>query len=111
MTSTTVHVDAACVALKSSDKIPIEALWSYFMKYTGHDLKAAIFLGKTENYINVANELHMCFCANFGWGDGFRGSTPSALGGDVKLETWQRRDHKPALTASSAAQRMTPVLS
>jgi hypothetical protein len=55
----------ACVALKSSDNIPIEALWSYFLKYTGHDLKAAILLGKTENYINVANELHMCvvkFC-------------------------------------------------
>jgi hypothetical protein len=27
----------ACVALKSSDNIPIEALWSYFLKYTGHD--------------------------------------------------------------------------
>jgi hypothetical protein len=55
-----------CVALKSSDNIPIEALWSYFLKYTGHNLKAAILLGKTENYINVANELHMCvvkFCA------------------------------------------------
>jgi hypothetical protein len=50
----------ACVALKSSDNIPIEALWSYFLKYRGHDLKAAILLGKTENYINVANELHMC---------------------------------------------------
>ncbi|KAJ7307726.1 hypothetical protein DFH08DRAFT_824254 [Mycena albidolilacea] len=49
----------ACVALKSSDNIPIKALWSYFVKYTGHDLKAAILLGKTENYINVANELHI----------------------------------------------------
>ncbi|KAJ6483425.1 hypothetical protein C8R45DRAFT_932038 [Mycena sanguinolenta] len=49
----------ACVALKSSDNIPIEALWSYFLKYTGHDLKAAILLGKTENYINIANEFHM----------------------------------------------------
>ncbi|KAJ6555485.1 hypothetical protein B0H10DRAFT_1847928 [Mycena sp. CBHHK59/15] len=49
----------ACVALKSSDNIPIEALWSYFLKYTGHDLKAAILLGKTENYINVSNELHI----------------------------------------------------
>ncbi|KAF8184632.1 hypothetical protein K438DRAFT_1907864 [Mycena galopus ATCC 62051] len=49
----------ACVALKSSDNIPIEALWSYFLKYTGHDLKAAILVGKTENYINVANEVHM----------------------------------------------------
>ena len=32
---------------------------------SGHDLKAAILLGKMENYINVANELHMCvvkFC-------------------------------------------------
>jgi hypothetical protein len=48
------------VALKSSDNIPIEALWSYFLKYTGHDWKAAILLGKTENYINVTNELHMC---------------------------------------------------
>ncbi|KAJ7904001.1 hypothetical protein B0H13DRAFT_2334931 [Mycena leptocephala] len=27
--------------------------------YTGHDLKAANLLGKTENYINVANELHI----------------------------------------------------
>jgi hypothetical protein len=26
----------------------------------GHNLKAAILLGKTENYVNVANELHMC---------------------------------------------------
>jgi hypothetical protein len=55
----------ACVALKSSDNIPVEALWSHFLKYTGHDLKAAILLGKTENYINVSNELHMCvvkFC-------------------------------------------------
>ncbi|KAJ7251638.1 hypothetical protein C8J57DRAFT_1016033, partial [Mycena rebaudengoi] len=50
---------SACVALKSSDNIPIEALWSYFLKYTGHDLKAAILLGKTENYINVANKLHI----------------------------------------------------
>ncbi|KAF8181716.1 hypothetical protein K438DRAFT_1601425, partial [Mycena galopus ATCC 62051] len=49
----------ACVALKSSDNIPIEALWSYFLKYTGHDLKAAILLDKTENYINVANEVHI----------------------------------------------------
>ncbi|KAJ7938576.1 hypothetical protein B0H13DRAFT_1851527 [Mycena leptocephala] len=49
----------ACVALKSSDNIPIEALWSYFLKYTGHGLKAATLLGKTENYINVANELHI----------------------------------------------------
>ncbi|KAF8209489.1 hypothetical protein K438DRAFT_1753828 [Mycena galopus ATCC 62051] len=49
----------ACVALKSSDNIPIEALWSYFLKYTGHDLKAAILLGKTENYINVANNVHI----------------------------------------------------
>ncbi|KAJ6455022.1 hypothetical protein C8R45DRAFT_1056748 [Mycena sanguinolenta] len=49
----------ACVALKSSDNIPIEALWSYFLKYTGHDLKAAILLGKTENYVNIANELHI----------------------------------------------------
>ncbi|KAJ6494359.1 hypothetical protein C8R45DRAFT_776568, partial [Mycena sanguinolenta] len=38
----------SCVALKSSDNIPIEALWSYFLKYTGHDLKAAILLGKAE---------------------------------------------------------------
>jgi len=56
----------ACVALKSSDNIPIEALWSYFLKYTGHDLKAGFLLGKTENYINVTNEVHMCvvkFCA------------------------------------------------
>ncbi|KAF8133166.1 hypothetical protein K438DRAFT_1787683 [Mycena galopus ATCC 62051] len=49
----------ACVALKSSDNIPIEALWSYFLKYMGHNLKAAILLGKTENYINVANEVHI----------------------------------------------------
>ncbi|KAF7345210.1 hypothetical protein MSAN_01897500 [Mycena sanguinolenta] len=49
----------SCVALKSSDNIPIEALWSYFLKFTGHDLKAAILLGKTENYINIANELHI----------------------------------------------------
>ncbi|KAJ7269124.1 hypothetical protein C8J57DRAFT_1066839, partial [Mycena rebaudengoi] len=49
----------ACVALKSSDNIPIEALWSYILKYTGHDLKAAILLGRTENYINVSNELHI----------------------------------------------------
>ncbi|KAJ6491009.1 hypothetical protein C8R45DRAFT_1137970 [Mycena sanguinolenta] len=49
----------SCVALKSSDNIPIEALWSYFLKYTGHDLKAAILLGKAENYINIANELHI----------------------------------------------------
>ncbi|KAJ7794677.1 hypothetical protein B0H14DRAFT_2621667 [Mycena olivaceomarginata] len=58
-------VAPACVALKSSDNIPIEALWSHFLKYTGHDLKAAILLGKTENYINVSNKLHMCvvkFC-------------------------------------------------
>ncbi|KAF8145091.1 hypothetical protein K438DRAFT_1782221 [Mycena galopus ATCC 62051] len=45
------YTDApACVALKSSDNI---------LKYTGHCLKAAILLGKTENYINVANELHI----------------------------------------------------
>ncbi|KAJ7937963.1 hypothetical protein B0H13DRAFT_1851916 [Mycena leptocephala] len=44
---------------KSSDNIPIEALWSYFLKYTGHDSMAAILLGKTENYMNVANELHI----------------------------------------------------
>ncbi|KAJ7818704.1 hypothetical protein B0H14DRAFT_2601133 [Mycena olivaceomarginata] len=49
----------ACVTLKSSDNIPIEALWSYFLQYTGHDLKAAILLGKTEDYINVENELHI----------------------------------------------------
>ncbi|KAJ7198040.1 hypothetical protein C8J57DRAFT_1233185 [Mycena rebaudengoi] len=42
-----------------SDNIPIEALWSYFLKYTGHDLKAAILLGHTENYINVTNKLHI----------------------------------------------------
>ncbi|KAJ7859018.1 hypothetical protein B0H14DRAFT_2577395 [Mycena olivaceomarginata] len=52
-------VAPACVALKSSDNIPIEALWSHFLKYTGHDLKAAILLGKTENYINVSNKLHI----------------------------------------------------
>ncbi|KAJ7234572.1 hypothetical protein C8J57DRAFT_1439511 [Mycena rebaudengoi] len=51
----------ACVALKSSDNIPIEALCNYILKYTGHDLKAAILLGRTENYINVSNELHMHF--------------------------------------------------
>ncbi|KAJ7290753.1 hypothetical protein C8J57DRAFT_1013470, partial [Mycena rebaudengoi] len=51
----------ACVALKSSDNIPIEALWSYILKYTGHDLKAAILLGRTENYINVSNKLHIHF--------------------------------------------------
>ncbi|KAJ7197696.1 hypothetical protein C8J57DRAFT_1018632, partial [Mycena rebaudengoi] len=51
----------ACVALKSSDNIPIEALWSYILKYTGHDLKAAILLDRTENYINVSNELHIHF--------------------------------------------------
>ncbi|KAJ7242282.1 hypothetical protein C8J57DRAFT_1244151 [Mycena rebaudengoi] len=27
----------------------------------GHDLKAAILLGRTENYINVSNELHIHF--------------------------------------------------
>ncbi|KAJ6524744.1 hypothetical protein B0H19DRAFT_1085137 [Mycena capillaripes] len=44
---------------KSSDNIPIKALWSYFLKYARHDLKVAILLDKTENYINVANELHI----------------------------------------------------
>ncbi|KAJ7210766.1 hypothetical protein GGX14DRAFT_363137 [Mycena pura] len=47
----------ACV--KSSDNIPIESLWSYLLKFTGHDLKAAILLGKTNNYMNPANELHI----------------------------------------------------
>ncbi|KAJ7216012.1 hypothetical protein GGX14DRAFT_359351 [Mycena pura] len=49
----------ACVTLKSSDNIPIESLWSYFLKLTGHDLKAVILYGKTENYINIANDLHI----------------------------------------------------
>ncbi|KAF7291303.1 hypothetical protein MIND_01274300 [Mycena indigotica] len=49
----------ATVALKSSDNIPIEALWSYLLKFIGHDLKAVILLGKEKNYLNITNDIHI----------------------------------------------------
>ncbi|KAJ7363723.1 hypothetical protein DFH08DRAFT_681566, partial [Mycena albidolilacea] len=49
----------AAVALKSSDNIPTEALWSYLLKFTGHNLKAVVLLGKTNNYMNITLDLHI----------------------------------------------------
>ncbi|KAJ7616016.1 hypothetical protein FB45DRAFT_1106958 [Roridomyces roridus] len=49
----------AVVALPSTDNIPIESLWSYLRNFIGRDLKAAILLGKTENYMNVTDEVHI----------------------------------------------------
>ncbi|KAJ7608409.1 hypothetical protein FB45DRAFT_710743, partial [Roridomyces roridus] len=45
------------VALKSTDNLPIEFIWSYFLQFTGHDLKATILSGKSENLINIGLEL------------------------------------------------------
>lgn len=50
----------ACVALQSSDNIPIESLWSYLRKFIGRDIKETILEGKTQHYINSSNEIHMC---------------------------------------------------
>ncbi|KAJ7622372.1 hypothetical protein FB45DRAFT_753535, partial [Roridomyces roridus] len=49
----------AVVALPSTDNIPIESLWSYLRNFSGRDLKAAILLGKTENYMNVTDDVHI----------------------------------------------------
>ncbi|KAF7325456.1 hypothetical protein MKEN_00393900 [Mycena kentingensis (nom. inval.)] len=49
----------ACVALQSSDNIPIESLWSYLRNFMGRDIKETILEGKFQHYMNSSNELHI----------------------------------------------------
>jgi hypothetical protein len=42
----------AGVTLKSSDNIPIESLWSYLLKFCGHDIKEVIISVRANGYFH-----------------------------------------------------------
>ncbi|KAF8149242.1 hypothetical protein K438DRAFT_1989005 [Mycena galopus ATCC 62051] len=47
------------VALKSTDNIPIESLWSYWQRYAGHNIKETILQGNSAGLFASGNPNHV----------------------------------------------------